>query len=119
MRIIEFFGNSEIQYKCRFPWSDNLYVQCRDEIWNIEEPGLSHSFEVYKGDYWFVGIGNTLENAEKNAWGLWEDISKCDHHHYIVDEDFPKGGAMCAMCNVFNRRAFNTGKDTDLKIYDA
>lgn len=102
-------------YECKFSWPEECFVQCGDKgivLTRQEQTDGSHAyrtafFEAFprNPDTFIRGEGESIEEAEDDAYKQYLHFSNCLDHEY-ERRDYTNGAGFCIHCGMFKGKAF-------------
>ncbi len=97
--------NYNKDYQLQYDWND-IFLQCNDSgIVLGKKPYKTAFFEAFpkNPDTFIRGEGQTIQEAETNAWNKYQKILECKNHEYKYHSDI--GHGKCIHCNLFTSYA--------------
>lgn len=109
-KISAFSKTSKCLYDCQYEWTKDCFTQCGDSgiVFSKEgNPYKTAFFEAFpQSPKTFIrGEGNTIEDAEKDAWQQYAKHIKCDNHEF-QRRGYRNGAGFCKHCGLFKSNAF-------------
>lgn len=96
-------------YTCKFNWDENCFVQCGDEglVIKGDKNYLTAFFEAFpiEPKTFIRGEGDTIEEAERDAWKQLMNFKSC-YHHEFERRDYTNGVGFCKHCGLYKSHAF-------------
>ena len=90
-------------YITKYEWSYDCHIQCGSNGLVVsEKPYNTAYFEVFpkKLDCFIRGEGSTIEEAETDAYNLYERYSNCEHHEFEKLPNYKNGMGRCKKCGM-------------------
>ncbi len=95
-------------YTSNYPWPDEFFLQGGEEGLVIS-PSKGNYYtafvEVLAVETFIRGEGETVPEAEKEAWEKYQKVSRCDHPAY-ESRGYTNGGAFCVSCKQFKSKHY-------------
>lgn len=104
----EFKLNNGKIYKPQYDWSGVAIQANTDGIVIGKNPYSTAFFEAFPLDTFIRGEGDTVEEAETNAWNKYQKQLHCKEHEYERVPNRKDGYARCIHCNIHHSRIFNS-----------
>jgi hypothetical protein len=116
------YNNTGEEYICKFDWSNEEMVILLDMFIEKEKKILFkvitrkinyNSFEGIKKVSFVDGLGDTFEEAEKDAWEKFGKYIECDHPKF-ERRGAKHGSAYCTKCNLFAPKVFEPSEKCEV-----
>lgn len=106
MKVNEFAGTGGEEYALRHPWPAGCFVQGghKGVVFGRTETYTTAYFEAFP-DTFIRGEGETLEQAEDDAWERYLKRTSCPGHEW-ESRGYRNGGGFCKHCGTFESGAF-------------
>lgn len=97
-------------YECKKDWDDDCFCQCGGKGLVVSNEGDSYTtafFEVFNKnpDTFIRGEGNTVEEAEENAWNKLQIYKDCKGHEF-ERRGYTNRAGFCKHCGLFVSKYF-------------
>lgn len=96
-------------FPCKYAWGEDCFLQCGENALEINGATSRRTafFEAFPRvlDTFIRGEGETLEDAEEQAWISYSLIKACPKHE-MVRGPYTNGAGYCIHCKMFQSSAF-------------
>lgn len=97
-----------------YPWPEDCFVQAGKKGLVVSRTPGKESYrtafvEAFPNETFIRGEGETLAEAELNAWNKYQTYEKCPKHEYEA-RGYTNGAGFCKHCNRFKGKVF-TGEE--------
>lgn len=106
---------NEGRYLCQYDWpvdctvqGDDFSVVLTDDTYGDEDTYETAFFEAFprNPDTFIRGEGETLQEAETNAWNQWQQVLTCPGHEF-ERPGYKNGAGVCQHCGMFGANVFD------------
>lgn len=96
------------EYSCQHNWSEKASLQCGSKGVVLKKEGGGYStafFEVFYGENFIRGEGETIETAENQAYIQYEKLLNCPQHKFEPEQRNPRNG-VCSCCGFIEKNHY-------------